>query len=166
MRDFGYICISVCGNLFKNKMKKTICITLFVCIASVLVGQSFTEEAFARRRALFAEELRTGIAIIPSTMRNGDLNKNFYYLTGVDKPGYIYVFDMMEGGKNGKLFSPEQEKELKSFIKEAKTAKKRLILSAFSSDFNRKYFHKVPFVNADSILIYKRVVKDKEKIAM
>jgi hypothetical protein len=84
-------------------------------------------------------------------MKNGRINKNFYYFTGIDTPGYVYVFDMQEHGENGKLFAPEQVKELEELIEEAKTAKKRLILSAFSSDFNQKYFYQTPFLNADSM---------------
>jgi len=147
-------------------MKKTICFALLILTASTLFGQNFSEEAFAKRRELFAREARTGVAIIPSTMRNGRLNKNFYYLTGVDQPGYVYAFDMEERGKNGKLFTPDQIRELESFIEETKTASKRLILSAFSSDFNQKYFYQAPFLNADSILVYKRAVKDEEEIAV
>jgi Xaa-Pro aminopeptidase len=149
-----------------NNMKKTICFTLCICIATKVFGQNFSEAIFAKRRALFAAETRTGVAIIPSTMRNGNLNMNFYYLTGVDKPGYIYAFDMQDQGENGKLFTPEQTNELEAFIEETKTAQKRLILSAFSSDFNQKYFYQAPFVNADSILVYKRAVKDEEEIAV
>jgi len=147
-------------------MRKTICITLFIWFTTTFVGQNFREATFAKRRASFAGEVRTGVAIIPSTMQNGGLNKNFYYLTGIDKPGYVYAFDMQERGENGKLFSPAQTTELEAFIEETKTAQKRLILSAFSSDFNQKYFYQAPFLNADSILVYKRAVKDEEEIAV
>ena len=147
-------------------MRKIFYFSLFIWFTTTFVGQNFSEAAFAKRRALFAGEVRTGVAIIPSTMRNGSLNKNFYYLTGIDKPGYVYAFDMQERGENGKLFSPAQTTELEAFIEETKTAQKRLILSAFSSDFNQKYFYQAPFLNADSILVYKRAVKDEEEIAV
>ena len=114
------------------------CIAFFIFIADTLSAQNFSESAFAKRRELFAQEVRTGVAIIPSTMKDGRLNKNFYYLTGIDQPGYIYAFDMQERGANGKLFAPEQVNELEAFIEQTKTDKKRLILSAFSSDFNQK----------------------------
>ena len=146
-------------------MRKITFLTLFTFLASTLCAQDFSESSFARRRALFAGELRTGVAFIPSVMQNGRLNKNFYYLTGVDRPGYVYVFDMQERGENGLLFSPEQLKELEALIEQTKKDKKRLILSAFSADFNQKYFYNAPFVNADSILVYKRAVKDDEEIA-
>ena len=149
-----------------NMMKKTICFALLMCIAPTLFGQNFSEAAFAKRRELFATEVRTGVAIIPSTMHNGNLNKNFYYLTGIDTSGYVYAFDMQDRGENGTMFAPNQIKELEAFIEETKTAQKRLILSAFSSDFNQKYFYQAPFVNADSILVYKRAVKDEEEIAV
>jgi hypothetical protein len=59
-------------------MKKSVCITLFICVASTLLwGQNFSEEAFAKRRALFAREARTGVAILSSTTAAGGLNKNF-----------------------------------------------------------------------------------------
>ena len=147
-------------------MKKTIYFTLLMCVVPTLFGQNFSEGAFAKRRELFAREIRTGVAIIPSTMRNGNLNKNFYYLTGIDMPGYVYAFDMQDRGENGKLFTPDQVKELESFIEQTKTDNKRLLLSAFSSDFNQKYFYQAPFVNADSILVYKRAIKDEEEIAV
>ena len=147
-------------------MKKLICFTLFAIIAFSLYAQNFSEAAFLKRRALFAREARTGVAFIPSMMQNGRLNKNFYYFTGIDKPGYVYVFDMQERGENGKLFAPDQVKELEAIIEETKTAKKRLILSAFSSDFNQKYFYQAPYLNVDSILVYKRAVKDEEEIAV
>ena len=142
------------------------CFTWFILIADILSGQNFSEATFAKRRELFAREVRTGVAIIPSTMKNGSLNKNFYYLTGIDQPGYIYVFDMQERGENGKLFAPEQVAELEFFVEQTKTEKKRLILSAFASDFNQKYFYQAPFVNLDSIMVYKRAVKDEEEIAV
>ncbi|MDR0795424.1 MAG: M24 family metallopeptidase [Tannerella sp.] len=147
-------------------MKKINCITLFICVASIMWGQNFDESTFAKRREMFAREARTGIAILSSTTTTGGLNKNFYYLTGIDKPGYVYAFDMQERGENGMLFTPEQTKELESFIENIKTDKKRLILSAFSSGFNQRYFYQAPFVNADSILVYKRAVKDPEEIAV
>jgi len=147
-------------------MKKINCLALFTIISSALFAQNFNESTFAQRRAQFAREARTGVAFIPSVMQNGRLNKNFYYFTGIDKPGYVYVFDMQERGENGKLFAPDQVKELEKLIEETKTAKKRLILSAFSSDFNQKYFYQAPFLNADSILVYKRAVKDEEEIAV
>ena len=70
-------------------MKKITCITLFSSMASILWGQNFSESTFSKRRELFAKEVRSGVAIIPSTMTNGNLNKNFYYLTGIDKPEYV-----------------------------------------------------------------------------
>jgi Xaa-Pro aminopeptidase len=73
---------------------------------------------------------------------------------------------MQERGENGILFVPGQIKELETFIEQTKTDKKRLILSAFSSDFNQKYFYQATFLNADSILVYKRAVKDDEEIAI
>jgi len=147
-------------------MKKMICFTLMTAMSVALCAQNFSEAAFAQRRALFAREVRTGVAFIPSVMQNGRLNKNFYYLTGIDKPGYVYVFDMQERGESGILFAPEQMKELEALIEQTKRDKKRLILSAFSSDFNQKYFYQAPFLNADSILVYKRAVKDEEEIAV
>ena len=147
-------------------MKKIIYFCLCTLITGSLFAQSFSQEAFAKRRSLFAGELRTGIAFIPSVMRNGGLNKNFYYLTGIDKPGYVYVFDMQERGMNGKLFAPDQVDELEALIEQVKSDKKRLILSAFSAGFNQKYFYQAPFVNADSILVYKRAIKDEEEIAV
>ena len=147
-------------------MKKSVFISVFICIAAVLWGQNFSETTFANRRALFAREVRTGVAILSSTVADGGLNKNFYYLTGIDKPGYVYAFDMQEQGKNGILFAPNQREELETFIEQTKTDRKRLILSAFSSDFNQKYFYQAPFLNADSILVYKRAVKDEEEIAV
>ena len=147
-------------------MKKTVCITLFICTVATLWGQNFSESAFAKRRELFAKEARTGVAILSSTVAGGELNKNFYYLTGIDKPGYVYAFDMQERGEKGILFAPNQIKELETFIEQTKADKKRLILSAFSSDFNQKYFYQAPFLNADSILVYKRAVKDDEEIAI
>ena len=147
-------------------MKKLACITLFVCIASALWGQNFSESAFAKRREWFAREARTGVAIISSTMTDGSLNKNFYYLTGIDKPGYVYAFDMQDRGENGKLFAPEQVKELEAFIEQTKTDEKRLILSKLSDDFNKKYFYRANYVNLDSMLVYKRMIKDDEEIAV
>ena len=147
-------------------MKKVTFFTLFLTFASALCAQNFSEATFAQRRASFAGELRTGVALIPSVTRNGGLNKNFYYFTGIDKPGYVYVFDMQELGMNGKLFAPDQINELEALIEQVKSDKKRLILSAFSSDFNQKYFYQAPFVNADSILVYKRAIKDKEEISV
>ncbi|MCL2726870.1 MAG: M24 family metallopeptidase [Bacteroidales bacterium] len=147
-------------------MKKIVFTTLFIFVVCALSAQNFSEATFAKRRALFAREVRTGVAFIPSVMQNGQLNKNFYYLTGVDKPGYVYVFDMQERGENGMFFAPDQVKELETLIEQTKKDKKRLILSAFSSDFNQKYFYHAPFVNADSILVYKRAVKDEEEIAV
>ena len=143
-----------------------VCFALLIFIAETLFGQNFSEATFAKRRELFANEVRTGIAVLPSTMRDGRLNKNFYYLTGIDKPGFVYVFDMQERGANGKLFAPEQIKELEAFIEQIKTDKKRLILSSFASDFNQKYFYQAAFVNIDSIMVYKRAVKDEEEIAV
>ena len=147
-------------------MKKLSCILLFFTIVGIGYAQNFSEATFAKRRASFATEVRTGVALIPSTVRGGRLNKNFYYLTGVDKPGYVFVFDMQERGENGKLFAPEQIRELEALIEQIKADKKRIILSAFSSDFNQKYFYQAPFLNADSILVYKRAVKDEEEIAV
>ena len=119
------------------------CFTLFSIISSTLCAQNFSEETFAQRRALFASEVGTGVAFIPSVTKNGGLNKNFYYLTGIDKPGYLYVFDVRECGENGKLFTPEQVKELETLN-----------------------IYQAPFLNADSILVYKRIVKDQEEIAI
>jgi len=147
-------------------MKKFICFTVFILLVDALFAQNFSEVAFARRRELFAKEVRTGVAIIPSTKKDGSLNKNFYYLTGIDQPGYVYVFDMQERGKNGRIFAPDQTAELESFIEKTKADKKRLILSASASGFNQKYFYQASFVNADSILVYKRAVKDGEEIAV
>ena len=149
-----------------KNIKTCFYLALFILFADTLSAQNFSEAAFARRRESFAREVRTGVAVIPSTMKDGKLNKNFYYLTGIDQPGYVYAFDMQERGANGKLFAPNQVKELETFIEQTKTDKKRLILSAFSSDFNQKYFYQAPFVNADSILVYKRAVKDDEEIAV
>lgn len=147
-------------------MRKIILLTFFVFTACLLSAQNFSEAIFAQRRALFAKEVRTGVAFIPSTMHNGQLNKNFYFFTGIDKPNYVYVFDMQDKGANGRLFSPEQAAALEALIEQTKKDKKRLILSAYSSDFNQKYFYQAPFVNADSILVYKRAVKDAEEIAV
>ena len=147
-------------------MKKIVSLTLFVALTGALFAQNFSEETFAKRRASFARELRTGVAFIPSVRPNGQLNKNFYYLTGIDKPGFVLVFDMQERGTSGKIFAPNQLSEMEALIEQAKTEKKRLILSGFSSDFNQKYFYQAPFVNADSILVYKRAVKDEEEIAI
>jgi len=147
-------------------MKKSVCITLLILVTYTLWGQNFSERTFANRRALFAREARTGVAILASTVTGGGLNKNFYYLTGIDQPGYVYAFDMQEHGENGVLFAPNQINELETFIEQTKTDKKRLILSAFSSDFNQKYFYLAPFVNADSMLVYKRAIKDDEEIAI
>ena len=147
-------------------MKKLSCFALFAIVGIALYAQNFSEDAFTKRRALFAREARTGVAFIPSVMQDGKLNKSFYYFTGIDKPGYVYVFDMQERGDNGTLYAPDQVKELEAVIEQTKTAKKRLILSAFSADFNQKYFYQAPFLNADSILVYKRAVKDDEEIAV
>ena len=139
---------------------------MFFVISPTLFAQNFSEEIFAKRRSSFARDARTGVAFIPSTQHNGQLNKNFYYLVGIDKPGYVYVFDMQDQGKNGMLYAPTQVKELEERIEQVKKDQKRLILSKFSSDFNQKYFYHAPFLNADSIMVYKRAVKDKEEIAV
>ena len=148
-------------------MKKHLLFTLLALAAgNLLSAQNFSETAFAKRRASFALEARTGVAFIPSTMANGRLNKNFYYFTGVDTPGYVYVFDMQNRGEKGTLFAPGQVNELEALIEQTKKDKKRLILSAFSADFNQKYFYQAPFLNVDSILVYKRAIKDEEEIAV
>jgi len=148
-------------------MKRVLYFALFALISGVLCAQNFSEATFMQRRALFAGEVCTGVAFIPSVATNGGLNKNFYYLTGSNKPaGHVYVFDMQERGKKGILFAPDQIKELEALIEQTKREKKRLILSPLSSDFNQKYFYQTPFLNADSILVYKRAVKDEEEIAV
>ncbi|MCL2501529.1 MAG: M24 family metallopeptidase [Bacteroidales bacterium] len=152
--------------LLSLAMKKIICFSLFALITGNLLAQHFSQEAFANRRHSFAREVRTGVAFIPSVTKEGRLNKNFYYLTGIDKPGYVYVFDMQERGENGILFAPDQLPALEALIEQTKTDKKRLILSAFSSDFNQKYFYQAPFLNADSIFVYKRAIKDEEEIVV
>ena len=147
-------------------MKKVFFFTMFILFVDALFAQNFSEATFVRRRELFAKEVRAGVAIIPSTRKDGRLNKNFYYLTGIDQPGFVYAFDMQERGENGRLFAPDQTSELEAFIEKTKVDKKRLILSVFASDFNQKYFDRTSFVNADSILVYKRAVKDEEEIAV
>ena len=147
-------------------MKKRLIFFFLPFISGALLAQNFSDATFAKRRALFAREVRSGVAFIPSVTKEGRLNKNFYYLTGIDKPGYVYVFDMQEKGENGTLFAPDQKEALEALIEQTKREKKGLILSAFSSDFNQKYFYQAPFVHADSILVYKRAVKDPEEIAV
>jgi len=149
-----------------TSMKKLFCFGLFALFTGNLLAQHFSQDAFAKRRSLFAREVRTGVVFIPSTTKDGRLNKNFYYLTGIDQPGYVYVMDIQNREEKGSLFASEQRAALETLIEQTKTDKKRLILSAFSADFNQKYFYQAPFLSLDSILVYKRAVKDEEEIAV
>jgi Xaa-Pro aminopeptidase len=73
---------------------------LFLLVSSAVAQQKFDKEEFARRRAALYEQISDGIAVVygeeegpaPVKFRQAP---DFYYLTGIEDPGAIAVFNGM-----------------------------------------------------------------------
>jgi Xaa-Pro aminopeptidase len=73
---------------------------LFLLVSSAVAQQKFDTEEFARRRAALYEQISDGIAVVygeeegpaPVKFRQAP---DFYYLTGIEDPGAIAVFNGM-----------------------------------------------------------------------
>src|SRR5881628_3798276 len=82
-------CISVCALLMTLALSTT-----------ALSQEKFNKEEFARRRAALYEQISDGIAVVygeeegpaPVKFRQAP---DFYYLTGIEDPGAIAVFNGM-----------------------------------------------------------------------
>src|SRR5262245_9597123 len=96
-------------------MKKLICISLFVTIASNVISQElwkyFTPADFEKRRTDLMEKIGDGVAIflsaeLPESFIKFRQDNNFYYFSGVEIPNAALVVD----GKNKRtvLLVPEE----------------------------------------------------------
>ncbi|MFC2132941.1 M24 family metallopeptidase [Bacteroidota bacterium] len=85
------------------RLTKLVCSLLVLFLFS---GQSFSQydDVYAKRRVELLKEIDGGVIILSSYTSADRLNKDFYYLTGIDEPGAT-LFIISEGNINQILFN-------------------------------------------------------------